>query len=237
MSHELKGKVAIVTGGTRGIGYGVARALLAEGVKVLICGRQEASLKSAIKDLGTDQTFIEGVVADVGRYEDCRSLVRAACDRFGGLDILVNNAGVGHTYVPADQITPKVWDTTIGTNLSGMFYCCHEAIPIMRAAGAGYIFNISSTATIVRWPGGSAYNASKCGVTGLTETLIKDVRYDGIRVTEIVIGSVSTDDRGYERWKLAIEDVVRLVVDLYKMPARALVGRVELWPAQPPPNR
>ena len=107
----------------------------------------------------------------------------------------------------------------------------------MRKAGAGYIFNISSTATIVLCPGGSAYNASKAGVSGFTETLVKDVRYDGIRVSEIVIGSVSTDDRGYERWKLAIEDVVRVVIDLYKLPARALASRVELWASQPPPNR
>ena len=164
-------------------------------------------------------------------------MVATAVERFGGLDILVNNAGVGHAYKPIDQISPEVWDTTIGTNLSGMFYCCREAVPLMRKAGSGYIFNISSTATIVLCPGGSAYNASKAGVSGLTETLVKDVRYDGIRVSEIVIGSVSTDDRGYERWKLAIEDVVRVVIDLYKLPPRALVSRVELWAAQPPPNR
>lgn len=237
MSLELKDKVAIVTGGTRGIGYGIAQAFLAEGAKVFICGRHEASLKSALQTLGAGQQPLDGVVADVSRYQDCRALVQAAVERFGRLDILVNNAGVGHVYGPADQITPQVWDATIGTNLSGMFYCCREAIPLMRKAGAGYIFNISSTATIVRWPGGSAYNASKSGVSGLTDTLIKDVRYDGIRVSEVVIGSVSTDDRGYEHWKLAIEDVVRVVVELYKLPARALVGRVELWPAQPPPNR
>src|SRR5262249_49231568 len=150
---------------------------------------------------------------------------------------LVNNAGIGHVYKPLDQIMPETWDDVQRTNLSGMFYCCHAAIPYMRKAGAGYIFNISSVAEIVRLPGGSAYNASKCGVSGLTETLMKDVRYDGIRVSEIVIGSVSTEDRGYEKWKLAIDDVVQVVLDLLKLPARALVGRIELWPSQPPPNR
>ncbi len=238
MSVELKGKVAIVTGGTRGIGYGIAHALLQEGAKVFICGRQEAQLKSALQSLSASgEGSIDGINADVSHYQDCRKLVDAAVNRFGGLDILVNNAGVGHIYKPIDQISPEVWDTTIGTNLSGTFYCSREAVPRMRKAGAGYIFNISSTAAVVLFPGGSAYNASKAGVSGLTETLVKDVRYDGIRVSEIVIGSVSTDDRGYERWKLAVEDVVRVVVDLYKLPARALVSRVELWPAQPPPNR
>jgi 3-oxoacyl-[acyl-carrier protein] reductase len=235
---ELKDKVAIVTGGSRGIGYGIAYALLLEGARVFICGRQEAGLKLALQSLSSiGEKSIDGMLADVSRYQECRKLVEAAVERFGRLDILVNSAGSGHIYKPIDQISPEVWDSTIATNLSGMFYCCREAVPLMRQAGAGYIFNISSTATIVRCPGGSAYNASKTGVSGLTETLVKDVRYDGIRVSEVVIGSVATDDRGYERWKLAVEDVARIVVDLYKLPARALVSRVELWPAQPPPNR
>ncbi len=238
MSGELKDKVAIVTGGTRGIGYGIARALLREGAKVFICGRQDAQLKSAVQSLSASgEGSVDGVNADVRCYQDCRKLVEAAVNRFGGLDILVNNAGVGHIYKPIDQISPEVWDTTIGTNLSGTFYCSREAVPVMRKTGAGYIFNISSTAAVVLFPGGSAYNASKAGVSGLTETLVKDVRYDGIRVSEIVIGSVSTDDRGYERWKLAVEDVAQVIVDLYRLPARALVSRVELWPSQPPPNR
>jgi NAD(P)-dependent dehydrogenase (short-subunit alcohol dehydrogenase family) len=238
MSHEMNDKVAIVTGGTRGIGYGLAKALLAEGAKVFICGRQETSLTPALQALSSaGQQRVAGITADVGKYEDCKKLVDVAVERFGRVDILINNAGVGHVYKPVDQITPEIWDATIQTNLSGMFYCCHAAIPIMRKAGAGYIFNISSVAEIVRLPGGSAYNASKCGVSGFTETLMKDVRYDGIRASEIVIGSVSTDDRGYEHWKLAVEDVVQLVMDLYKWPSRALVGRVELWPSQPPPYR
>ena len=236
MSLDLSGKVAIVTGGTRGIGYGLAQALLAEGAKVFICGRQEAALKTALETLGHED-HLQGISADVSRDEDCARVVQETVKAFGRLDILINNAGVGHIYKPVDQITPEVWDATIQTNVSGMFYCCRAAIPIMRKAGAGYIFNISSVAEIVRMPGGSAYNASKCAVSGFTETLIKDVRYDGIRVSEIVIGSVSTDDRGYEHWKLAIEDVVQVVLDLYRLPPRALVGRVELWPSQPPPNR
>jgi 3-oxoacyl-[acyl-carrier protein] reductase len=238
MSVELAGKVAIVTGGTRGIGFGIAEALLTEGARVFICGRQEKSLKTALQALAAHgQECVDGISADIRCYQDCRALVQAATERFGRLDILVNNAGVSHVYQPIDQIPPDVWDATIGTNLSGTFYCCREAVPLMRKAGSGYIFNISSVAAIVRLAGGSAYNASKTGVSGLTETLIKDVRYDGIRITEVVIGSVSTVDRGYERWKLTIQDVVRVVIDLYHLSPRALVSRVELWPSQPPPNR
>jgi 3-oxoacyl-[acyl-carrier protein] reductase len=238
MNLDLTEHVAIVTGGTRGIGYGLAQALLARGAKVFICGRQEASLKAALQTLGGDrQECVAGVATDVSRYEDCAKLVRETVERFGRLDVLINNAGVGHVYKPVDQIAPEIWDETLQTNLSGMFYCCHAAIPFMRKAGAGYIFNISSVAEIVRLPGGSAYNASKSGVSAFTETLMKDVRYDGIRVSEIVIGSVSTDDRGYEHWKLAVSDVVQVMLDLYKLPARALVSRIELWPSQPPPNR
>jgi 3-oxoacyl-[acyl-carrier protein] reductase len=236
MGLWMNGKVAIVTGGTRGIGYGLAEALLGEGAKVFICGRQDASLKSALENLSMSGQ-VAGLAVDVSRYGDCASLIDETVKRFGRIDILINNAGIGHVYKPVDQITPEVWDATVWTNLCGTFYCCHAAIPIMRKAGAGYIFNISSVAEIVRFAGGSAYNASKSGVSGFTETLMKDVRYDGIRVSEIVIGSVSTSERGYEHWKLAVEDVVQVVMDLYKLPTRALVGRIELWPSQPPPNR
>jgi len=238
MSLDLQHAVAVVTGGTRGIGYGFAARLLAAGGRVFICGRREATLQAALLRLSEGAADrVAGIAADVTRHEDCARVIKEAVTRFGRLDILINNAGVGHVYKPLDQIDPETWDSTLQTNASGVFYCCHAAIPVMRKAGAGYIFNISSVAEVVRGAGGSAYNASKCAVSGLTETLIKDVRYDGIRVSEIVIGSVSTEDRGYENWKLAVEDVVQVVMDLYRLHPRALVSRIELWPSQPPPNR
>jgi 3-oxoacyl-[acyl-carrier protein] reductase len=233
----LKDKVALITGGTRGIGQRIAQAFSQQGAKVFICGREQVPLDLALKNLaGGVEGVVAGTTADVSRYEDCQKLIRVAVEKFGHLDILVNNAGVGHVYKPVDQIAPHIWDTTISTNLSGTFYCCHEAMPFLRKSASGYIFNISSTAALVLLAGGSAYNASKSGLSGFTETLLKDVRYDGIRVSEIVIGSVATEGK-YESWKLAVEDVVQLVIDLYKLPARAVVGRVELWPSQPPPNR
>ena len=240
MTSELKDKVAVVTGGTRGIGYCVARALLAEGAKVFICGRDPSTLRAALESLGNSGgNRVDGRVADVRRCEDCRSLIRAAAARFGGLDILVNNAGIG-IMKPVDQLTPEEWDATIETNLSGVFYCCREAIPLMRQRGGGYIFNISSLAGVNPFAGGSAYNASKFGLNGFSEAMMQDVRYDGIRVSYIMPGSVDTDfaaapgSKPRETWKLTGEDIAKAVVDLYKFPRSALASRIEMRPAQPP---
>jgi NAD(P)-dependent dehydrogenase (short-subunit alcohol dehydrogenase family) len=237
---ELKDKVAVVTGGTRGIGYSIAEALLGEGAKVFICGRDADFLKSALTNLGSKGGGrVDGMVADVRRYEDCRKLIHAAAERFGGLDILVNNAGIG-IMKPVDQLTPEEWDATIETNLSGVFYCCREAIPLMRRRGGGYIFNISSLAGINPFAGGSAYNASKFGLNGFSEAMMQDVRYDGIRVSYIMPGSVDTDfgatpgAKPRQDWKLRGEDIAKAVVDLYKFSPRALASRIELRPSQPP---
>jgi len=240
MASELKGKVAVVTGGTRGIGYCIAQALLAEGARVFLCGREAARLRAALENLAaTAGDRVDGMVADVRRYEDCRKLIQAAAARFGGLDILVNNAGIG-IMKPVDQLTPEEWDATIATNLSGPFYCCREAIPLMRQRGGGYIFNISSLAGTNPFAGGSAYNASKFGVNGFSEAMMQDVRYDGIRVSYIMPGSVDTDfaaapgSRPRETWKLTGEDIAKAVIDLYKFPRSALASRIEMRPSQPP---
>jgi 3-oxoacyl-[acyl-carrier protein] reductase len=240
MADELKSKVAVVTGGTRGIGYCIAEALLAEGAKVFVCGRDQSFLKTALEKLrGAGPDRVDGLVADVRRYEDCRKLVHAAAERFGGLDILVNNAGVGF-FKPIDQLSVEEWDTTIQTNLSGAFYCCREAIPFLRKRGGGYIFNISSLAGVNPMPTGSAYNASKFGLNGFSEAMMQDVRYDGIRVSYLMPGSVDTDfaaapgSKSRETWKLTGEDVAKAVIDLYKFPRSALASRIEMRPSQPP---
>ena len=240
MTSELKDKVAVVTGGSRGIGFSIAQALLAEGAKVFICGRDGNALQAALDKLrGTAPANVDGSAADVRNYEDCRKLVRAAAERFGGLDILVNNAGVG-VFKPIDQLSVEEWDATIQTNLSGVFYCCREAIPLMRKRGGGYIFNISSLAGVNALPGGAAYNASKFGLNGFSEAMMQDVRYDGIRVSYLMPGSVATDfaaapgSRPREAWKLTGEDIAKAVIDLYKFPGTALASRIEMRPSQPP---
>ena len=240
MANELSDKVAIVTGGTRGIGFSIAQALVTEGAKVFICGRDATHLRAALVELrkgGEDS--VDGTAADVSRYDDCCKVVQGGAARFGGLDILVNNAGIGF-FKPVDQITPAEWDELIGTNLSGVFYCCREAIPLMRKRGGGYIFNISSLAGVNAFPGGTAYNASKFGLNGFSEAMMQDVRYDGIRVSYLMPGSVDTDfaaapgGKPRETWKLTGEDVAKAVIDLYKFPRTALASRMEMRPSQPP---
>jgi 3-oxoacyl-[acyl-carrier protein] reductase len=244
MASLLKDKVAIVTGGTRGIGYSIAEALIAGGAKVFICGRDPNVLKGALENLsGKDsKDRVAGITADVGRHDDCRKVVSGAAERFGGLDILVNNAGIG-IFKPVDQLTPEEWDETIHTNLSGVFYCCREAIPLMRKRGGGYIFNISSLAGINPFAGGSAYNASKFGLNGFSEAMMQDIRHDGIRVSYIMPGSVATDFAGApgskarESWKLTGDDIAKAVIDLYGYPASSLASRIELRPSQPPKKK
>jgi 3-oxoacyl-[acyl-carrier protein] reductase len=241
MANGAKDKIAVVTGGTRGIGFDIANALVAEGAKVFICGRDAGQLKAALKKLqsgGKDRAA--GVEADVRKYEDCRKVVHGAAERFGGLDILVNNAGIG-IFKPVDQLSPEEWDSVIETNLSGVFYCCREAIPFMRRRGGGYIFNISSLAGVNPFAGGSAYNASKFGLNGFSEAIMQDVRYDGIRVSYIMPGSVDTAFNHAPQfrdpnagWKLSGEDIAKAVIDLYKFPAKSLASRIEMRPSQPP---
>lgn len=198
-------------------------------------------MKSAVARLaargGSDR--VDGAAADVRRYEDCRTAVARAAERFGGLDILVNNAGIG-IFKPIDQLTLEEWAATIETNLFGAFFCSREAIPLMRRRGGGYIFNISSLAGVNAFAGGTAYNASKFGLNGFTEAMMQDVRHDGIRVSTIMPGSVATDfgaDPGTkpkESWKLSAEDIARAVVDLFHYPPGSLASRIELRPSRPP---
>lgn len=241
MAIELEGKVALITGGARGIGFDIAERLVREGASVFICGRDQSSLESALDRLRelAGVTRAEGALADIRRYPDCQSAVHRAAERFGRLDILVNNAGIG-IFKAVDQLTAEEWDATIQTNLSGVFYCCREAIPIMRRHEGGHIFNISSLLAVHPIPNGTAYNASKFGLNGFSEAMMQDVRYDGIRVTIIMPGSVATDFAGspgsglHEPWKLTGADVARAVVDLYCYPNHALASRIEIRPSRPP---
>jgi 3-oxoacyl-[acyl-carrier protein] reductase len=241
--------VGVVTGGSKGIGLAVARAFLDRGMQVAISARSEADLRTATQTLNPSTALGAGglltVRADVRDPADAQRLVDETVKRFGGLDVLVNNAGVGKFSHVADMSLDD-WRQIIDTNLSGVFYCTRAAIPAMKARGAGFIINVSSLAGKNPFIGGAAYCASKAGLNAFSEALMQEVRYDNIRVSYVMPGSVSTGfgDHGSSGeadpstalgagWKLTSEDVARVVVDLIAHDARSLPSRVELRPSRP----
>lgn len=228
-------RAALVTGGSKGIGFAVAQALTASGTVVAITGRDAAALEAARQKLGGRTLSLR---ADVQNEAEAAKAVNDAADRFGGLDVLVNNAGIG-VFAPVADMSPDQWRQVIDTNLSGVFYCCHAAIPHLRRRGGGWIINISSLAGKNSFAKGAAYCASKAGLNAFSEALMQEVRHDGIRVSYVMPGSVATEfggpaGSGAADWKLTAEDVARVVVDLIAHPARSLPSRVELRPSRPP---
>jgi NAD(P)-dependent dehydrogenase (short-subunit alcohol dehydrogenase family) len=236
--ESLQGQVALVTGGSRGIGRAIARALVAEGAKVVITGRSEAHLSTACRDIeSAGPGKVDSVPADVKSYADMERAVGAAVTRFGGLDILINNAGVG-IFADVAEMTPQQWSDVIDTNLTGVFNACHAAIPQLRRRHGGFIINISSLAGKSSFTAGSAYCASKAGLNAFSESLMQEVRYDNIRVSYVMPGSVATEFSGGDAskgadWKIAPEEVAEVVIDLLRHPRRSLPSRVELRPSKP----
>jgi len=236
MEQTLSGKIAVVTGATRGIGRAIAGRLLREGASVAVCGRATESVDAVVgewKHAAGAQVF--GEVADVSKLEDVRRFFDNVEARFGGIDFLINNAGIGIFKSVAD-LTPAEWHRTIDLNLSGVYYCSHEVLPRLRKRGGGYIVNISSLAGKNAFAGGAAYNASKFGLNGFSEAMMLDQRYDNVRVSYIMPGSVDTDfstGAGTAPWKIQPEDIAEVVSMLLRMPSRTLVSRVEIRPSKP----
>jgi NAD(P)-dependent dehydrogenase (short-subunit alcohol dehydrogenase family) len=236
--HSLDGKVAVVTGGSRGIGLAIACALAAESAKVVITGRSEAHLAAARRQIeAAGPNGVEALVADVRRYDDTSRAIDGAVSRFGGLDILVNNAGVG-IFADVADMTPAQWAEVIDTNLTGVFNACHASIPHLRKRGGGTIVNISSLAGKNSFTSAAAYCASKAGLNAFSEALMQEVRYDDIRVAYVMPGSVATEfnngdaSRGVD-WKIAPEDVAEIVLDIVGQHPRSLASRIELRPSKP----
>jgi NAD(P)-dependent dehydrogenase (short-subunit alcohol dehydrogenase family) len=195
---NLNGKTAIVTGGTKGIGRAIAEALVREGLSVCISARHADEVERATSELGElGEGNITGAVCDVRDYEEVKALVAHTVAELGGVDILINNAGIG-LFASVEELSPEDFRAVLETNLFGVFYCCHEAIPQMKLRGGGYIINISSLAGVNAHPQMAAYNASKFGLNGFSEALMQEVRHDGIKVSYIMPGSVNTNFGGEE---------------------------------------
>jgi 3-oxoacyl-[acyl-carrier protein] reductase len=232
----LNGRTAVVTGATKGIGFAITRALADAGASVAICGRSQDGVDEAVRRLtNQSQRKVVGKAADVRGSTDVAALFAWIDSKTGGPDILVNNAGLGIMKRTA-ELTVEDWQQTIETNLSGAFYCSREALGRMKTRGGGYIINIGSLAGKNAFTGGAAYNASKFGLNGFTEAMMMDHRYDNIRVTHIMPGSVDTEFSGGSAtadWKIAPEDIGEIVLMLLRMPERTLVSQVEVRPAKP----
>jgi len=236
---SLKDKTAIVTGGTKGIGRAIAEALLREGASVCITARHIDGADRAFADLHDEATGHAFVFpCDVREYEQVQSLIDYVVKHLGGFDILINNAGIG-IFETVEDTSPEDFRSVLETNLFGVFYCCHAAIPVMKKRGGGYIINISSLAGANPHAQMAAYNASKFGLNGFSEALMQEVRHDNIKVSYIMPGSVNTEfggdsPSGEKSWQLTPHDIARVVVDLLHHDDRALPSRVEIRPSKPP---
>lgn len=235
--ENLTGKVAIVTGGTRGIGRAIAEALLREGVQVAICGRAAETVEKARAELsGVGKLY--AATADVTDPKAVAEFFAAVEREFGGLDILVNNAGQG-VFRKVGEMTVEDWHRNIDLNLSGPFYCSREALALFAKRGGGFILNISSLAGKNAFSGGAGYNASKFGLNGFSEAMMLDHRNDNVRVSYIMPGSVDTEfsdpsrRTGDTSWKIAPEDVAEAALMVLRMPKRTMVSRVEIRPSRP----
>lgn len=237
--NKLNHKTAFITGGTKGIGSGIALALLNEGVNVAITGRTQSTLDNALAELTSKHkgdAKIIGIQADVRKYEDQAKAVQTTVETFGKVDIVIANAGLGH-FAPIDELSIDQWNETIDTNLTGVFYTLKAGLDQLKK-NEGYFLSIASLAGTNFFPGGSAYNASKFGVTGFTQAAMLDLREHGIKTSVIMPGSVATHFNGNtpddsDAWKIQKEDIGQIVVDLLKMESRTLPSKVEVRPSFP----
>lgn len=231
-------RVALVTGGTRGIGESIARRLAADGFTVAISGRTKKSVAAALERFRRDRVSVGGFAADARKEDEQKALIEWVRREYSRLDVLVNNAGIG-AFAPVDELTPQRFREVVETNLFGAYYAIHFAAPLMKKGGGGFIVNIASLAGINAFAGGAAYNASKFGLLGLSDAAMLDLRHAGVRIAAILPGSVATEfshSHGSREtsWMLSSEDVARAVSDLVSYPDRAIPSRLDLRPSHPP---
>ena len=235
---KLSEKTALITGGSKGIGYGIAESLLKEGVKVAITSRSLERAKQAaqqLEKLGAGEVM--ALEADVRNMDSQQAAVKQLLERWGELDILIANAGLGH-FAPIEEMTSEQWNETIDTNLTGVFYSVKAALSALKSS-EGYIITISSLAGTNFFARGAAYNASKFGLTGFSQAIMLDLRHYGVKVTTIMPGSVTSHFNDHQpspedAWKIQPEDLGKMCVDLLQMHPRTLPSKIEVRPSQPP---
>ncbi len=236
MKNILHGKTALITGGSKGIGYGIAESLLKEGVNVAITSRYQEAADAAVSQLANvGPGKIIGIEADVKDFDAQKKAVATILEIFGPLDILIANAGLGH-FAPITSLTPEQWHDTMDTNLTGVFYSLKASLDALIET-KGYFISIASLAGTNFFAAGSAYNASKFGLVGFTQAVMLDLRESGVKCTTIMPGSVATHFNNHvpnpaDTWKIQPEDMGQMVVDLLKMNPRTLPSKIEVRPSQ-----
>jgi len=229
-------KVALVTGGSKGIGFGIAEALLKDGYNVAITSRTINAANTAAEKL-VEYGDVLAIEADVKDFKSQQDAINLIIEKWGQLDVLIANAGVGH-FAPIDELGIEQWNDIIDTNLTGVFYSIKASVEAIKSS-RGTIITISSLAGTNFFAGGSAYNASKFGLTGFTQSIMLDLRKYGVKVSTIMPGSVASHFNEHnpnaedDAWKIQPEDMGKLVVDLLAMPARTLPSKVEIRPTTP----
>jgi NAD(P)-dependent dehydrogenase (short-subunit alcohol dehydrogenase family) len=234
--NQLNDKVAYITGGSKGIGFGIAKSLLDNGMKVAITCRNLSAAKEAAALLSSDASRVLALESDASSMASEAAAVKAVTDRFGALDVLVANAGVGH-FASIENLTEEEWKSTIDTNLTGVFNSVKSGIEALKKSN-GYIITIASLAGTNFFENGAAYNASKFGLVGFTQAIMLDLRKYGIKVTTIMPGSVATHFNNHtpndaDAWKIQPEDIGQLVLDLLNMHPRTLPSKIEVRPSKP----
>jgi 3-oxoacyl-[acyl-carrier protein] reductase len=236
MSNNISNTVAYITGGSKGIGYGIAKILVENGMRVAFTSRSLSAAKEAANSLSNDPSKILALESDVSSLASEIKAVKATIDHFGQLDVVIANAGVGH-FAPIDQLSPEVWKDTIDTNLTGVFNSVKASLDALKQS-KGYIITIASLAGTNFFENGAAYNASKFGLVGFTQAIMLDLRKHGIKVSTIMPGSVSTYFNNHipsdaDAWKIQPEDIGQVVLDLLQMNPRTLPSKIEIRPSIP----
>ena len=230
-------KTALITGGSKGIGYGIAEALIRDGIRVAIKSRSQQNADEAANALNKiREGYALAIESDVRNLASQEKSVQTVLDQWGRLDYFIANAGVGH-FAPIQELSAELWQETIDINLTGVFFSAKASIAALTES-KGYFINIASLAGTNFFANGTAYNASKFGLVGFSQAMMLDVRNAGVKVTTIMPGSVATYFNNHEpsdkdAWKIQPEDIGQIVSDLIKMPARTLPSKIEVRPTTP----